>query len=270
MNPELPCQLLRSLLLSIEARGHDVPLLLRHLELSPSAARHRTSWEELIGLLEEFSAREGVPATRAVMQDLAGRLSSVRAMAELLGSPRFTYLLLLEAVQGRQPLVTVAWKAPQSGLTVSLELQRGLRPSRVFFQCCEWFLAALPRARGLCDAEVEVECLSDEALRCFITPPREPALTLAHAEGNVRTLARELFRVARGAPTAQALQSRFGLTLAEAGVVRRLAEGESMKDIAQALEVSLETARTHAKRAMHKTDTHRQAELVSLVLHGGR
>ena len=57
---------------------------------------------------------------------------------------------------------------------------------------------------------------------------------------------------------------------AEAGVVRRLAEGESMKDIAQALEVSLETARTHAKRAMHKTDTHRQAELVSLVLHGGR
>ena len=36
--------------------------------------------------------------------------------------------------------------------------------------------------------------------------------------------------------------------------------------IAEELKVSPETARTHAKRSMQKTDTHRQAELVSLVL----
>ncbi len=91
----------------------------------------------------------------------------------------------------------------------------------------------------------------------------------------MRVLARELFRSAetqppRSTPSSQTLQGRFGLTLAEARVVRRLAEGESMKHIALALEVSLDTARTHAKRAMQKTDTHRQAELVSLVLHGER
>lgn len=270
MNPDLPCLVVRSLLLSMEALGHDVQALLRQVQLAPSAARTRTSWEELSGLLEAFSEREGAPATQALMQDLAGRLSAVRAIAELLGSPRFTYLVLLEAVHGRQPLVTVDAKVSGTGLTVRLELQRGLRPSLVFFQCCAWFLAALPRSRGLADAGLHSERLSDCELACVITPPREAELTLAHAEGNVRALTRELFRPARTTPTAQALQSRFGLTRAEAGVVRRLAEGESIKDIAKALEVSLETARTHAKRAMQKTDTHRQAELVSLVLHGGR
>jgi DNA-binding CsgD family transcriptional regulator len=66
----------------------------------------------------------------------------------------------------------------------------------------------------------------------------------------------------------EALQQRFGLTRGEARVVRRLAEGRSIKRIAEELRVSPETARTHAKRAMQKTNTHRQAELVSLVLQG--
>ena len=43
-----------------------------------------------------------------------------------------------------------------------------------------------------------------------------------------------------------------------------------IRRIAEEFDVSLETARTHAKRAMQKTDTNRQAELVSLVLHGER
>ena len=271
VNPELPSQVLRSVLLSMEARGHEVPP-----SLVTSASRKSTSWEELSELLESFTAREGSAATQALMQDVASRLSSVRAAAELLGSPRFTYLVLLEAVQGRQSLVNVLWKNGAGGaLCVTLELQPGLRPSLRFFQCCAWFIAALPRVRGLSDSRMQVERLSERELTCLITPPVEPALTLAHAETNVRVLARELFRSAetqppRSTPSSQTLQGRFGLTRAEARVVRRLAEGESMKHIALALEVSLETARTHAKRAMQKTDTHRQAELVSLVLHGER
>jgi DNA-binding CsgD family transcriptional regulator len=72
----------------------------------------------------------------------------------------------------------------------------------------------------------------------------------------------------RAVPSSQAIEQRFGLTRGEARVVRRLAEGRSIKRIAEELHVSPETARTHAKRAMQKTDTHRQAELVSLVLQG--
>ena len=268
MNPELPCHLMRSLLLSIEARGHDVGALLKELAFTPSAARTRISWEEVSQFLEGFAAREGAPATQALMQEFAGRLSAVRATTELLGSSRFTYLVLLEALHGRQPLLTVGWKVDDGALTLSLQLARGLRPSLLFFQCCAWFAAAIPRARGLPDAQVRLECLSERELSCVLVPPDDPPLLVAHAESQARTIARELFRPARNTPSALALQSRFGLTRAEAGVVRRLAEGESMKSIARSLDVSLETARTHAKRAMQKTDTHRQAELVSLVLRG--
>jgi DNA-binding CsgD family transcriptional regulator len=261
-------RLLRSVLLSVEAEGHDAAALLRDGRISLGTGV-RAGWEELARVLEGFFALHGADATQRLMQDLASRHSAVRRVTELLGSPRLSYLVLLEAVS-IHGAIAVNWKATPAGIAVRLELHRGLRPSLVFFQCCAWFLAAMPRLRGLGDARLVTEALSERELRCLITPPRESALTLPHAEGNVRTMVRELFRPPRTTPTAQALQSRFGLTRAEAGVVRRLADGESIKHIAQVLEVSLETARTHAKRAMQKTDTHRQAELVSLVLQGGR
>lgn len=275
MSPDVPAQLLRSVLISMEARGHDASELMRRLR--PNAiGRVRSSWDELIVLLETFFSQHGVAAAQALMQDLAGRHSSIRVAAELLGSPRLTYLVLLEALQARQSVVVMSWKGTSAGLSLRLELQRGLRPSLVFFQCCAWFIAAIPRVRGLGDARLLTELLSERELECQIVPPREPELTVAHAEGSVKSLARELFRgqepapSTRSMPSSQSLQSRFGLTRAEARVVRRLAEGHSIKRIAEEFGVSVETARTHAKRAMQKTDTHRQAELVSLVLHEER
>jgi len=65
------------------------------------------------------------------------------------------------------------------------------------------------------------------------------------------------------------LEERFHLTRAEGRVVRRLVAGRSLHDIAKELGVGTETVRTHTKRAMAKTDTHRQAELVALVLRLG-
>ena len=277
MNPELPYHVLRGILLSVEAQGHDAPALMKRLPPGGAVARSRSSWEELVALLEAFFSQHGVAATQSLMQHLASRHSSVRAATELLGSPRLTYLVLFEAMLGRQAVLVVSWRSVSPGLSLRLELHRGLRPSLVFFQCCAWFLAAIPRVRALPDARVLAEKLSERELECLVIPPAEPLLTVAHAEANVRTLARELFRVhdgpvqpLRSTPSAQALQSRFGLTRAEARVVRRLAEGRSIRLIAEELDVSFETARTHAKRAMQKTDTHRQAELVSLVLQGER
>ena len=46
-----------------------------------------------------------------------------------------------------------------------------------------------------------------------------------------------------------ALQHQHGLTRAEARVAARLAEGLSVPDIARDLRVSVETVRTHLKRA---------------------
>lgn len=275
MNPELPGHLLRSVLLSMGAQGHDVSALLRHVR--PQSLRGRTSWEELVAVLEAFSSEHGQAATQGVMHDLGSRHSSVRLVAELLGPPRLLYLVLFEAMVGRQAVLQVSCKSGSAGLAMRLELHRGLRPSLVFFQCCAWFLASIPGARGLADARVQPELLTSRELDCLIVPPKESELTVSHPETNGRALARELFRPHDGlthsprtTPSAQALQSRFGLTRAEARVVQGLAEGRSVRRIAEELDVSLETARTHAKRAMHKTDTHRQAELVSLVLQGER
>lgn len=262
----------------MEASGHDAPALIRTLRPNVFSAAHaRTSWDELILLLETFFAQHGVGATQVVMQDLASRHSSVRLVAELLGSPRLTYLVLLEALQARPLVVCLQWKSVVPGLQIRLELLKGLRPSLVFFQCCAWFLASIPRVRGGLDARIHTTRVSERELDCIVFPPAESELTLAHSDSNVRALARELFRLNDGAPQAprsmpsvQGLQSRFELTRAEARVVRRLAEGRSIKRIAEEFQVSLETARTHAKRAMQKTDTHRQAELVSLVLNGER
>lgn len=67
-----------------------------------------------------------------------------------------------------------------------------------------------------------------------------------------------------------ALQSLFALTPAEAGFACRLGEGATVEEAAKALFVSVNTARTHLKRILQKTNTRRQSELVALVLRVAR
>lgn len=68
------------------------------------------------------------------------------------------------------------------------------------------------------------------------------------------------------APAADSIAALFGLTPAEAAVTAALCNGESMNDYAARKGLSRHTVRTLLRNAMSKTDTHRQAELVSLVL----
>ncbi|HMQ02619.1 MAG TPA: helix-turn-helix transcriptional regulator [Pyrinomonadaceae bacterium] len=64
------------------------------------------------------------------------------------------------------------------------------------------------------------------------------------------------------------LAHSFGLTPAEERLALILAEGYSIKESCDILNVSANTARTHLKRIFSKTDTHRQSSLVQLVLTG--
>jgi DNA-binding CsgD family transcriptional regulator/PAS domain-containing protein len=64
------------------------------------------------------------------------------------------------------------------------------------------------------------------------------------------------------------LQQLHGLTPTEARIAASLAAGLSMKDVADAQEMTLNTARWHAKHVFAKTDTAGQSELVRLVLTG--
>lgn len=53
---------------------------------------------------------------------------------------------------------------------------------------------------------------------------------------------------------------------AEAQVALHVMHGANLKQIAQELSVSVTTVRTHLQHVFDKTDTHRQAELVRLLL----
>lgn len=68
------------------------------------------------------------------------------------------------------------------------------------------------------------------------------------------------------APIAAArLRELFGLTRTEAAVASALGRGVSLEDIAANMGIGLATVRSHLKRILAKTGTHRQAEAVALL-----
>jgi DNA-binding CsgD family transcriptional regulator len=67
-------------------------------------------------------------------------------------------------------------------------------------------------------------------------------------------------------PSAALLRRLYGLTNGEAEVAVRIARGAGVRDIADELSVSYPTIRTHLQHVFDKTDTHRQGELVRLLL----
>jgi DNA-binding CsgD family transcriptional regulator len=62
------------------------------------------------------------------------------------------------------------------------------------------------------------------------------------------------------------IRGLFGLTRAEASIAAELANGKSLYEIADLLEISRHTARNHLKRIFEKTGARRQADVVRLVL----
>src|SRR5919199_92663 len=61
------------------------------------------------------------------------------------------------------------------------------------------------------------------------------------------------------------LRGTLGLTPAEARLAQRIACGDSLEEVAERYQVSLGTVRVQLKSIFQKTDTHRQAQLVSLL-----
>ena len=64
------------------------------------------------------------------------------------------------------------------------------------------------------------------------------------------------------------LKRLYGLTAAEARLTLNLLEGRGLAWAAEQNRMSLNTGRTHLKHVFEKTRTHRQAELVRLILRG--
>ncbi len=71
---------------------------------------------------------------------------------------------------------------------------------------------------------------------------------------------------ARSLPAVKSLQSALGLTAAEAKLAHLLAGGKDLRSSAAKLRIGYGTARARLAEIFEKTQTHRQAELVSLIL----
>ena len=69
-------------------------------------------------------------------------------------------------------------------------------------------------------------------------------------------------------PAANMLASLYKLSPAEAQLAAALASGANVTDYAEVRELSLNTVRTQLNQILAKTGTHRQAELVKLILTG--
>jgi DNA-binding CsgD family transcriptional regulator len=67
-------------------------------------------------------------------------------------------------------------------------------------------------------------------------------------------------------PPTRLLARVYGLTNAEADVALRVLRGDGLKPICEELSLSMATVKTHLQHVFDKTDTHRQAELVRLLL----
>lgn len=69
-------------------------------------------------------------------------------------------------------------------------------------------------------------------------------------------------------PSRSELAKLYGLTRREAELACLLADGRTLKQIAEEMGIGRESARTHLQRVMQKTGTNRQSELVRLLLIG--
>lgn len=69
-------------------------------------------------------------------------------------------------------------------------------------------------------------------------------------------------------PLATALCRAYGLTMAETGLVMRLLEGLTVDAASRDMRIQPQTARAYLKQIFAKTDTHRQTDLVRLILGG--
>ena len=67
-------------------------------------------------------------------------------------------------------------------------------------------------------------------------------------------------------PERDLLQRLYGLTRAEAEVALRVMRGDGLKPISDDLSLSLATVKTHLQHVFGKTKTHRQVELVRLLM----
>lgn len=123
----------------------------------------------------------------------------------------------------------------------------------------------------------QAEAAAARSTRTALSVPRPGKRPLVLRVVSIETHDRALPRDARAVvvlvdpedspqPSEIALKVLFRLTPAELRIADRLVGGETLPDIAAALNITITTLRTQLKSMFAKTQTHRQTELVALLV----
>lgn len=113
---------------------------------------------------------------------------------------------------------------------------------------------------------------SGDSFACSRPPGKRPyvihvlPLTAAENPSAARALLMIIDPEQESEPLKMLIRRLFGLTNAEADVALRVLCGDGLKPISADLTLSMATVKTHLHHIFSKTDTHRQAELVRLLL----
>jgi DNA-binding CsgD family transcriptional regulator len=113
--------------------------------------------------------------------------------------------------------------------------------------------------------KVDASLLVPRAHRTPLVLSVAPLRPEAGFQGWHRPAAMVFIRDPEAPLAATRLRELFGLTRAEAAVAASLGDGKSPERIAADLGIGIGTVRTHLKRVLAKTSTHRQAQLVALL-----
>jgi len=100
----------------------------------------------------------------------------------------------------------------------------------------------------------------------LVAPLKDPEALGSDRRGRVALFVSDPDRTTT--PPTEWLRHLHGFTEAESRLVLSLANGASLTETAENLTITRNTARTHLQRALLKTDTNRQGELIRRVLSG--
>lgn len=242
----------------------------------------RFTWAELSAVMEAFGEARSDEEVMAFGEEYVNAFPGFRELASLLVSPLLLYRFVVRA-------------SPRYWSELDFEIDdRGSRvfhvrcfahaswtPNRTFFASAIGMFRNLGTLVGSDPAEVHVHGFSshhnDFTLEVPAARELRERLREARLVEEMATVMNELlsatglregprFAALGSAPSVYDLKLRWGFTVAEARLARRIANGMSLKGAAADLGVRHETARSQLKRVMEKAVVGRQADLVRVLV----
>jgi DNA-binding CsgD family transcriptional regulator len=276
---EVPAGVPRELLKTAQRWGLDARKLVAGLAFDERALARpgtRVPWNDTARLFNRVGEQVGDDRAIEFAKDYTNGHPILRMLASMMVSPAVFYEVMHQSMRPTWPHLEHAQRRLARGrLEWTETLPSHYEGSHFYFLGTIGVLQAMPRLLLLDDAVVEGE-VSTHGGTYRITLPASRTVAARGVRASLRAVVDgvrfELGSIL-GASTDDAprvnvvdIQRAAGLTRAEARVAARLARGSTLTEIATDLGVAHETVRTHLKRALAKTGTHRQAELVAWVL----